>query len=72
MMAEIDEVAYHPPYIAVKGTGKKLIVYCVYTTRIFPIPEFNVLESTATLVDRVYPNGYQESIVRSYEGVVEI
>jgi NHL repeat len=61
---DLIEVNWHSPYFVKKNSGQKLIAYCKYDISVFPIPEIGDENGSYTLVNRIYPNGFQETIVK--------
>lgn len=59
----LGEPGRRDPLTAIKGSGDKLIAYCKFDTLMYPVPEFGYFEENLTLVTKVYPNGFQETLV---------
>jgi hypothetical protein len=55
---------WHEPYEVRKGSGRKLIAYCHYGITFNYLPEFGSLSGSFSLIDFIYPNGFQEGVVR--------
>jgi len=66
---DIEVVGFHGSPIAVRGTGSKLIAYCHYEVELLG-PFFGSRSGRYSLIDKVYPNGFQESIVNELEPLV--
>lgn len=64
---ELQSPDWHPPYVVHKGEGKQLIAYCHYGITFGPVLEIDSLSGSFSLVDFVYPNGFQEGQVRELE-----
>jgi hypothetical protein len=67
---DLEGVGYHPPYTALKGSGKRIIAWCHYNVEMWPVPEAFIIDQDKALLARAYPNGYQEAVSRDI-GIIE-
>jgi hypothetical protein len=58
---------YHKPYSALKGSGRHLISYCHYESAINYVPGYGRWSGKYSLMDWVYPNGFQQGVTRELE-----
>jgi len=62
-----EGAGYHKPYAVLKGSGRHLISYCHYEVAINYIPGYGNYSGNYSLMDWIYPNGFQQGVTRELE-----
>lgn len=71
MWSDIAAVGTHTPYTVRKGEGKHLNAWCRFEISVL-VPEIGDMTDYHYFMGWVWPNGYQEAVVRDYDpGIVE-
>jgi tripartite motif-containing protein 71 len=64
--ADIEKNEVKLPYVVRKGEGKHLTTYCRFELTIL-VPEKGYLNNHLSFIGWVWPNGFQESVMREYD-----